>query len=97
MYSPSSRGACSVAHNDGTIYRTRDLESAFRLQTALTTLGKDDDETAGPPGIVDTHCIKLDEPEPIRDSKFMCAMVYGRYVAVIGARAGFGDTGAEDG
>ncbi|MFQ6394038.1 hypothetical protein ACLMAJ_11325 [Nocardia sp. KC 131] len=78
-------GVDLIAQNDGIVYRTRDLESAFRLQTALAKLGKNDEEIAGPPGIADAHCIKLDEREPIRDGTFLCALVYGRYLAIVSA------------
>ncbi|MEV5837874.1 hypothetical protein [Nocardia sp. NPDC052112] len=82
-------GVDLVGQNDGTVYRTRDLAAAFRLQTALTVLGKNDEEAADPPGVTDARCIQLDEAEPIRNDKYLCAMVYGRYVAVIGANATF--------
>ncbi|WP_433593477.1 DUF7373 family lipoprotein [Nocardia sp. CA-145437] len=83
-------GVDLVARNGATVYRTRDLKAAFGLQTALTRLGRDDDEVPNPGGITDAHCVRLDEPEPIRDATYLCAVVYGRYVAVIGAQARFG-------
>ncbi|WP_458690801.1 DUF7373 family lipoprotein [Nocardia tengchongensis] len=82
-------GVDLVARNGATVYRTRDLAAAFGLQTALTRLGRDDDEVPNPAGITDAHCIRLDEPEPIRRAEYLCAVVYGRYVAVIGAQARF--------
>ncbi|MFD7841889.1 hypothetical protein ACFV4K_02965 [Nocardia sp. NPDC059764] len=82
-------GVDLVARNGATVYRTRDLKAAFGLQTALTRLGRDDDEVPNPGGITDAHCVRLDEPEPIRDATYLCAVVYGRYVAVIGAQARF--------
>ncbi|MTE13000.1 DUF7373 family lipoprotein [Nocardia aurantiaca] len=85
----AAAGVDLVARNAATVYRTRDLAAAFGLQAALTTLGRDDDEYPHPPGITDAHCIQLDEPEPIRDYTYLCAVVYGRYVAVIGAEARF--------
>lgn len=88
-------GVDLVGQNDGTIYRTRDLESAFRLQTALTVLGKNDEQVANPPGVVDARCIQLDEAEQLRNDKYLCAMVFDRYVAVIGANATFGDRGPD--
>ncbi|MBF6327476.1 DUF7373 family lipoprotein [Nocardia transvalensis] len=84
-------GADLVAWNDGTVYRVRDLASAFKLQAALTKLGRDDEEIPNPPGITDARCIKLDVKEPIRDYIYICAVVYGRYVAVVGARRGFSE------
>ncbi|WP_280266817.1 DUF7373 family lipoprotein [Nocardia wallacei] len=87
-------GVDLIARNDGVVYRTRDLESAFKLQTALTRLGRDDEEVPNPPGVTDSHCIKLDSREPIRDHTFICAVVYGRYVGVISAQAKM--TGAVD-
>ncbi|MGW4123742.1 DUF7373 family lipoprotein [Nocardia sp. NPDC004711] len=85
----AAAGVDLVARNAATVYRTRDLAAAFGLQAALTTLGRDDDEFPNPPGITDAHCIQLDEPEPIRQYTYLCAVVYGRYVAVIGAEARF--------
>ncbi|MGV9662236.1 DUF7373 family lipoprotein [Nocardia niigatensis] len=85
----AAAGVDLVARNAATVYRTRDLAAAFGLQAALTTLGRDDDEFPTPPGITDAHCIQLDEPEPIRRYTYLCAVVYGRYVAVIGAEARF--------
>ncbi|MFI7671056.1 hypothetical protein [Nocardia sp. NPDC049526] len=82
-------GVDLVGQNDGTVYRTRDLAAAFRLQTALTVLGRNDEEVADPAGVADARCIQLDEAEPIRNDKYLCAMVFGRYVAVIGANAAF--------
>ncbi|MVU76509.1 hypothetical protein GPX89_04540 [Nocardia sp. ET3-3] len=86
----AAAGVDLVARNAATVYRTRDLAAAFALQTALTTLGRDDDEFPNPPGITDSQCVQLDEPEPIRNYTYLCAVVYGRYVAVIGAVADFG-------
>ncbi|MFE3194637.1 hypothetical protein ACFXHA_36915 [Nocardia sp. NPDC059240] len=86
-------GVDVVARNAATVYRTRDLAAAFGLQAALTRPGRDDDLLANPPGLVDASCLQLDEPEPIRRHIFLCAVVVGRYVAVIGAQAEF--SGAE--
>ncbi|RDI52655.1 DUF7373 family lipoprotein [Nocardia mexicana] len=83
----AENGVDLVARNDGVVYRTRDLESAFKLQAALTRLGRDDEEVPNPPGVTDAHCIKLDDKEPIRDHTFICAVVYGRYVGVISAQS----------
>ncbi|GAB2689265.1 hypothetical protein GCM10027089_08160 [Nocardia thraciensis] len=90
----AENGVDLVARNDGVVYRTRDLESAFKLQAALTRLGRDDEEVPNPPGVTDSHCVKLDNKEPIRNHTFFCAVVYGRYVGVIGAQAKM--TGAVD-
>ncbi|MEC3915080.1 DUF7373 family lipoprotein [Nocardia sp. CDC160] len=91
----AAAGVDLVARNGATVYRTRDLAAAFGLQAALTTPGRDDDEFPNPPGLTDAHCIQLDEPEPVRRATYLCAVVYGRYVAVIGAQAEF--SGAEPG
>ncbi|MFE3793793.1 DUF7373 family lipoprotein [Nocardia tengchongensis] len=85
----AAAGVDLVARNGATVYRTRDLAAAFGLQAALTRLGRDDDEVPNPAGITDAHCIRLDEPEPIRRAEYLCAVVHGRYVAVIGAPARF--------
>lgn len=77
-------GVDLVGKNDGTVYRTRDTEAAFRLQAALTMPGKNDEEFPNPPGITDAHCLKLDEREPVRNYSYLCAVVYDRYVAVVG-------------
>ncbi|MBF6290075.1 DUF7373 family lipoprotein [Nocardia cyriacigeorgica] len=76
-------GVDLIAHVDGTLFRTRDLEAAFKLQTALAALGKDDEEIPPPPGIADARCIKRDEPHPVFNSEFECVLVYDRYVAVL--------------
>ncbi|MGW4245546.1 DUF7373 family lipoprotein [Nocardia sp. NPDC004722] len=86
-------GVDVVARNAATVYRTRDLAAAFGLQAALTKPGRDDDVMASPPGLVDASCLQLDEPEPIRRHTYLCAVVYGRYVAMIGSQAAF--SGAE--
>ncbi|MFI9510971.1 hypothetical protein [Nocardia sp. NPDC052566] len=83
-------GVDLVAQNDATVYRTRDVASAFRLQTALTTLGRDDEDYGAPPGLIDARCILLDTEEPVHNDSYLCAVVYGRYVAVVGAQRDFG-------
>ncbi|WP_157514164.1 DUF7373 family lipoprotein [Nocardia concava] len=85
----TAAGVDLVARNGAIVYRTRDLTAAFGLQAALTKPGRDDDVLPNMPGLPDSSCLKLDEPEPIRRISYLCAVVYGRYVAVIGAVAQF--------
>ncbi|TLF55407.1 DUF7373 family lipoprotein [Nocardia cyriacigeorgica] len=74
-------GVDLVAHIEGTLYRTRDLESAFHLQSALAELGDLDQEVPGPPGITDARCVSRDQYHPVFDTKTECIIVHGRYVA----------------
>ncbi|WP_280484300.1 DUF7373 family lipoprotein [Nocardia cyriacigeorgica] len=76
-------GVDLIAHVDGTLFRTRNLEAAFKLQTALAALGKDDEEIPPPPGIADARCLKRDEPHPVFNSEFECILVHDRFVAVL--------------
>lgn len=76
-------GVDLVAHIEGTLYRTRDLESAFHLQSALAQLGDLDQEVPGPPGIADARCVSRDEHHPVFDTNTECIIVHGRYVARI--------------
>ncbi|WP_433209272.1 DUF7373 family lipoprotein [Nocardia sp. CA-107356] len=79
-------GTDLVAQNQSTLYRTRDLAASFRLQNALAKLGTDDEEISSPPGLADARCLKLDESEPIFNSKYLCILVHDRYVAVLGSQ-----------
>ncbi|GGK57194.1 DUF7373 family lipoprotein [Nocardia camponoti] len=81
-------GTDLVGRRGGIVYRTRDLNGAFQLQLALTSLGRRDETIPGPPQLPDTRCIRLYEPEAIRSYGLICAIVKGRYVAVVGAPAG---------
>ncbi len=74
-------GVDLVAHIEGTLYRTRDLESAFHLQSALAELGDLDQEVPSPPGIADARCVSRDQYDPVFDTKTECIIVHGRYVA----------------
>lgn len=81
----TNAGVDVVARNDATVYRTRDLDSAFRLQHALTVPGDDEQHFEGPPGIADAQCLQreADAFDPRYD--YTCVLVHGRYVAVVGA------------
>ncbi|MFI6871658.1 hypothetical protein [Nocardia sp. NPDC050406] len=79
-------GVDLVAHHVGTVYRARDHGAAVRLQEALTVLGRNDELIANPPGIPNARCMRLYDDEPLRDQDFRCAVVYDRYVAVVGAQ-----------
>ncbi|MFC9892376.1 hypothetical protein ACFVMC_01665 [Nocardia sp. NPDC127579] len=83
-------GVDLVARNAGIVYRTRDLAAAFRLQHALTALGRDDEAIGNPPGVADAKCVKLDTSAPPLGTQYLCAVVHGRYVAVVGNRAKVG-------
>ncbi|MFI5502026.1 hypothetical protein ACIA5E_23440 [Nocardia asteroides] len=76
-------GVDLVGRRFSTIYRTRDVESAFKLQTALAKRGKGDSELAPPPGIADAQCVRMEESDPNRGYNGICVLVYGRYVAVV--------------
>lgn len=78
-------GVDLVAQNAGKIYRTTDLDAAYRLQATLTLVGHDDQELTGPPGIVDAHCVERDEADPVTGARSICAVVYGRYVGLVGS------------
>ncbi|MFI2475898.1 hypothetical protein [Nocardia xishanensis] len=81
----TNAGVDVVARNDATVYRTRDLDSAFRLQHALTVPGDEEQPFAGPPGIADAQCLQRDADafDPRHD--YTCVLVHGRYVAVVEA------------
>ncbi|MBP2187350.1 DUF7373 family lipoprotein [Nocardia goodfellowii] len=79
-------GVDLVARNAGIVYRTTDLAAAFELQNALTELGPGDEAIGAPPGIADAACVQLDQTAPPSGIRHLCAVVYGRYVAVVGSR-----------
>ncbi|MFE1593165.1 hypothetical protein [Nocardia sp. NPDC058705] len=85
-------GVDLIGRRAGIVYRAKDLESAFRLQTALTTLAKNDEVVAAPPGLPDARCLRLYEPDPLRKYDLMCAVVRGRYVGVVVAKSKLGAT-----
>ncbi|MFE7720431.1 hypothetical protein ACFU44_15480 [Nocardia rhizosphaerihabitans] len=76
-------GVDLVGRRFSTVYRTRDVESAFKLQTVLAKRGKSDTELAPPPGIADAQCLRLEESDPNRAYNGICVLVYDRYVAVV--------------
>ncbi|WP_280181301.1 DUF7373 family lipoprotein [Nocardia farcinica] len=76
-------GVDLVGQYSGVVYRTADLQSAFLLQTALARLGRYDEEIDPPPGLTDARCWKIDDRDPVRSSTYKCALVRGRYVAVV--------------
>ncbi|WP_327095512.1 hypothetical protein OIE68_36830 [Nocardia vinacea] len=76
-------GVDLVARRSSIVYRTRDLSAAFRLQSALVKPGKDDEVLDSPPGLPDARCVKLDKSDAYRLFDSLCAVVYGRYVAVV--------------
>ncbi|MBF6327473.1 DUF7373 family lipoprotein [Nocardia transvalensis] len=76
-------GVDLVGRRGGIVYRTRDLAAAFRLQSALSLAGKDDDILEPPPGLPDAKCLKYDSRDPNRSYNAQCVIVYGRYVAVV--------------
>lgn len=76
-------GVDLVGRRAGVVYRTRDLSAAFRLQVALVVAGKNDEVLDSPPGLPDIRCLRLDTEDPVRSFDSLCAVVYGRYVAVV--------------
>ncbi|MGW6724464.1 DUF7373 family lipoprotein [Nocardia sp. NPDC055029] len=76
-------GVDLIGRRASTVYRTKDLASAFLLQTFLARQGKDDVTLAPPPGIADAQCLRLDPRDPSRNYDLMCAVVFDRYVAVV--------------
>lgn len=83
-------GVDLVARNYATVYRTRDPQAAFRLQTALTRPARADEEIDPPPGLADARCLMLDERDPVNDFTTVCVLVHDRYVAVVGSSAATG-------
>ncbi|MEV0293281.1 hypothetical protein [Nocardia sp. NPDC050710] len=80
-------GVDLVGNRASTVYRTRDLAAAVRLQTALTRLTKNDETLDPPPGLIDATCVRLDILDPNRSFTSFCAVVYQRYVAIVIASA----------
>jgi hypothetical protein len=80
-------GVDLVGRRGGIVYRTRDLTTAFGLQSALVKTGKNDEVLDPPPGLPDARCIKLDITDVIRNFDQLCAVVYGRYVGVVVTKA----------
>lgn len=76
-------GVDLIGRRYSTVYRTRDVESAFTLQTALAKRAKDDGVLDPPPGIADAQCVRLAEADKNRNFNGFCVLVYGRYVAVV--------------
>ncbi|WP_157101943.1 DUF7373 family lipoprotein [Nocardia caishijiensis] len=76
-------GVDLIGRRYSTVYRTRDVEAAFALQTALARRGKDDTALDPPPGIADAQCVRLAEPDKNRNYNGFCVLVYDRYVAVV--------------
>ncbi|MGW0248728.1 DUF7373 family lipoprotein [Nocardia goodfellowii] len=76
-------GVDLVGRRGGIVYRARDLAGAFRVQTALVKTSREDEEISAPPGLPDARCVKLDATDPVRNFNELCAVVYGRYVAVV--------------
>ena len=76
-------GVDLIGRRYSTVYRTKDVESAFRLQTALAKVGKDDSALAAPPGIADAQCVRLGQEDKNREYNGICVLVYDRYVAVV--------------
>ncbi|WP_431964535.1 DUF7373 family lipoprotein [Nocardia sp. bgisy134] len=81
----TTAGVDVVARNDATVYRTRDLDSAFRLQHALTDLQDDEQLFQSPPGITDAQCLQRDADAFDPRYDYTCVLVHGRYVAVVEA------------
>ncbi|MFC9892378.1 hypothetical protein ACFVMC_01675 [Nocardia sp. NPDC127579] len=79
-------GVDLIARQSGIVYRARDLTSAFRLQSALLKMGKNDEDLGSPPGLPDARCVRLDLRDPIRNYDALCAVVFDRYVAVVTSR-----------
>ncbi|WP_067861450.1 DUF7373 family lipoprotein [Nocardia shimofusensis] len=88
-------GVDLVARRGGMLYRARDLAGAFRLQNALMTAGRKDEELPPPPGLGDARCLKLDVADETRNFDLFCTVVFDRYVGVVISKAGL--TGRMDG
>ncbi|MEV0333023.1 hypothetical protein [Nocardia sp. NPDC050717] len=76
-------GVDLVGRRYSTVYRTRDVEAAFKLQTVLAKRDKNDTVLAPPPGIADAQCVRLAEEDKNREYNGFCVLVYDRYVAVV--------------
>ncbi|MFC9966060.1 hypothetical protein ACFVH4_17680 [Nocardia ignorata] len=79
-------GVDLVGRRASTVFRTRDVEGAFNLQTFLSRKGKDDTALDPPPGIADAQCVRFDSIDDNEDNA-LCAVVHGRYVAVISGKS----------
>ncbi len=83
-------GVDLIGRRASTVYRARDLAAAFKLQTFLAKQGKNDTNLDPPLGVADAQCVRFDN-EDDRGHNSMCAVVYGRYVAVVTAKSiGYG-------
>ncbi|MFE9787908.1 hypothetical protein ACFYO7_21270 [Nocardia salmonicida] len=80
-------GTDLIGRRFGITYRTRDSLGAFRLQSALTTPSKGDQEVPPPPHLVDARCVKFYEPDPIRKFDMICVVVRGKCVGAVFARS----------
>ncbi|MFC4124781.1 DUF7373 family lipoprotein [Nocardia rhizosphaerae] len=76
-------GVDLVGRRYSTVYRTRDVEAAFKLQTVLAARDKSDAVLEPPPGIADAQCVRMAEADPNRGYNGFCVLVYQRYVAVV--------------
>ncbi|WP_280301181.1 DUF7373 family lipoprotein [Nocardia neocaledoniensis] len=76
-------GVDLVGRRYSTVYRARDVEAAFKLQTVLAKRAKNDTVLAPPPGIADAQCVRLAEEDKNREYNGFCVLVYDRYVAVV--------------
>ncbi|WP_431953617.1 DUF7373 family lipoprotein [Nocardia lijiangensis] len=81
----ASAGVDVVARNDATVYRTRDLDSAFHLQHALSAPREGEQPFDSPPGIADAQCLQRDTDAFDPYYEYICVLVRDRYVAVVGA------------
>ncbi|MFI1240414.1 DUF7373 family lipoprotein [Nocardia salmonicida] len=80
-------GVDLIGRRAGIVYRAQDLAGALHLQSALVTLGKNDEEIDPPPGLMDARCIQLYEADVLRHYNLMCAVIRDRYVGVVLAKA----------
>ncbi|MEV6273864.1 hypothetical protein [Nocardia sp. NPDC051832] len=76
-------GVDLIGRQAGTVYRTRDLAAAFRLQLALTIAERTDEPIDPPANLRDARCLRLDTRDFNRHHDVLCAVVFGRYVAVV--------------
>jgi len=84
-------GVDLVARNYATVYRTRDRQASFRLQTALTRPARDDEGIDPPPGLEDAaRCRVLADRDPVNDFTTVCVLIHDRYVAVVGSSVATG-------
>ncbi|MEU8896900.1 hypothetical protein [Nocardia sp. NPDC048505] len=83
-------GVDLIGRRGGIVYRTRDLPGAYHLQSVLVKTGKNDEVLPAPPGLPDTRCIRLDVVDEIRNFDEMCAVIRGRYVALVFTKSRIG-------